>query len=52
MYYRRNFIDPLVSKGWLVEDLNKRNKYLLTKKGEAVIKVYHRGRIESKGEQQ
>jgi hypothetical protein len=47
MYFRRNFIDPMVSKGWLVEDHTKRNRYLPTKKGEAVIKVYHKGQATS-----
>jgi hypothetical protein len=51
MYFRRNFIDPLVSKGWIIEDLNKRNKYLLTKKGEAVIKIYYKGRTDSRDEE-
>lgn len=42
MYYRRNFIDRMVENGWIVEDHIKRNKYVLTKKGEAVITVYQK----------
>lgn len=40
MYFRRNYIDPMLSKGWIVEDHIKRNRYILTRKGEAVVSVY------------
>jgi predicted transcriptional regulator len=43
MYLKRNYIEPLVRRGWLVEDQKKRNKYLPTEMGEAVIKVYYKG---------
>lgn len=42
MFYRRNFIDRMLENGWIVEDHIKRNRYVLTKKGEAVIKVYQK----------
>jgi hypothetical protein len=42
MFYRRNYIDPMVARGWIVEDTVKRNRYILTKKGESVVDVYYR----------
>jgi len=42
MYFRRNFIDPMVEREWILEDPVKRNRYLLTEKGEAVVDVYGR----------
>ena len=41
MYFRRNYIDPMVLNGWVSEENTKRNRYVLTRTGEAVVKVYH-----------
>lgn len=40
MFFRRNYIDPLVEKGWLVLDEHARRRFIVTEKGEAVIDVY------------
>jgi len=44
MYFRRNYIDPMLQKGWIVEEHSKRNRYVLTKKGEVVVNVYGKER--------
>ena len=40
MYLRRNYITPLIERGWVVENLQKRNKFDITSKGKAVVSVY------------
>ncbi len=40
MFLKRNFINPMVESGWIAEDVTGRNRYLLTRKGEAVLNVY------------
>ena len=41
MYFRRNFIAPMVEKGWLAEDPFAKRRFIVTEKGQAVIDVYH-----------
>lgn len=40
VYFKRTFIEPMVEKGWLVEDPGRKNKYLLTDDGEAILEIY------------
>lgn len=40
MFFRRNYITPMLDKGWVVENHKKRNKFDLTSKGEAIVSVY------------
>ena len=40
MYLRRNYITPMLDKGWVVENHQKRNKFDLTTKGRAIVAVY------------
>lgn len=40
MFLRRNYITPMLDKGWVVENHMKRNKFDLTSKGEAIISIY------------
>lgn len=40
VYFKRTFIEPMVEKGWLVEDPRRKNKYLLTDDGEAILEIY------------
>ena len=40
MYLKRNFIIPMMDKEWIIENYHKRNKFLLTEKGEAIVAVY------------
>ena len=40
MFLRRNYITPMLDKSWIVENHQKRNKFDLTTKGEAIVAVY------------
>ena len=42
MFLRRNYISPLLDRGWVVENRYKRNKFDLTTKGEAIVEIYGR----------
>lgn len=41
MHFRRNYIAPMVEKGWLTEDPIAKRRFRVTEKGQAVIDVYH-----------
>ncbi|MBR4244579.1 MAG: hypothetical protein IKQ14_04210 [Candidatus Methanomethylophilaceae archaeon] len=43
MFLRRNYITPMLDKGWVVENHQKRNKFDLTTKGQAIVAVYGKG---------
>lgn len=43
MFLRRNYITPMLDKGWVVENHQKRNKFDITTKGEAIVAVYGKG---------
>jgi hypothetical protein len=40
MFLKRNYITPMLDKGWIAENSRKRNKFILTEKGEAIVSVY------------
>lgn len=39
MYYKRNFLDPVINKGWLKKDPS-RNTYHITKDGEIILATF------------
>ncbi len=39
--FRRQFIDPMVRKGWIVEDEDYKRIYHITAEGNAIIDVYY-----------
>lgn len=40
-HFKRNYLDPMMEKGWLAEDPIVKRRYRVTDKGQAVIDVYY-----------
>jgi len=40
MFLRRNYITPMLDRGWVVENHRKRNRFTLTDKGLSIVDVY------------
>lgn len=40
-YFKRNYLEPMMEKGWLAEDPIVKRRYRVTDKGQAVIDVYY-----------
>lgn len=41
-YFKRNYLEPMMEKGWLAEDPIVKRRYRVTDKGQAVIDVYYK----------